>query len=180
MREIQALQALIPPATLEMCRSRGAPVSLERLGIALPMFFRLAEPAELAKCCDADGGLAERLVASARESASPGELLKRASAKHLTSARIRRAAIFALLGTTYAELEEEPPYTLVLAANTRGSALLRELKKRSAVPVITKPADYRLHNAAVTTAFERSLRADGVYQLASGCGDSLKMTPYIK
>ena len=175
-----ALARLVPPATAELCGSHVAPVSVERLGIALPMFFRLTGPSALAGCCDADGGLAERLCAAAQKSASPSELFSHAAARHLTSARIRRAALHCLLGTTYAEVEAPPPFTALLAANRRGTALLREIKKRSPVPVVTKPADYRALGPEAVRAFRRSVRADGVYTLASGSRDDpLRLSPYI-
>jgi hypothetical protein len=81
---------------------------------------------------------------------------------------------------TYDEVSAPPPYTLLLAANSRGTALLRRIKKRSQVPVVTKPADYRQLSVEAARAFGRSLRADGVYMLA--CGDSgnpIKMSPFI-
>lgn len=176
----ETLERLVPPATAGMCRSHGTPVSVEQLGLALPMFFRLADPAELASRCDADGGLAERLCRAAQNSVAPSELFAHAAAKHLTSAKIRRAALHCLLGTTYGDVEAPPPFTALLAANRRGTALLREIKKRSTVPVVTKPADYRTLDQTAVHAFERSVRADGVYMLACGDrGDPLRLSPYI-
>lgn len=178
--DIDTLERLVPAAMLELCKSRGAPVSSENFGIALPMHFRLADTEQLARCCDADGGLAERLCKAAKESTSPSQLYKRAAAKHLTAAKIRRATLNCLFGVTYDEVSAPPPYTLLLAANSRGTALLRRIKKRSQVPVVTKPADYRQLSVEAARAFGRSLRADGVYMLA--CGDSgnpIKMSPFI-
>lgn len=178
--DFEALKLLVPPATAGMCASRRKPVSIERLGAGLPLLFRLADPASLKNCCDADGGLAERLCAASRRSSSPSELFSNTAAKHLTSAKIRRAAIYCLLGTTYAEVESPPPFTAVLAANRRGTALLREIKKKSSIPVITKPSDYKSLGDAARRAFEKSLRADGVYALAcGGQSDPLKLTPHI-
>lgn len=175
-----ALGRLVPPETAALCRSRSTPVSSKRLGAALPLFFRLADPSELAKCCDADGGLAERLCAAARKSISAPELYENALAKHLTRAKIRRAALNCLLGVTYDEVGAPPPYTSLLAANSRGTALLREIKKRSRIPVVTKPADYRALPPGAKCAFERCARADGIYMLACGDrGDPLTLSPVI-
>lgn len=178
--DFETLSRLVPDTTYELCKSKGAPVSSDRLGIALPMHFRLADPAVLARCCDADGGLAERLCKAAKDSMTPKELYANAAAKHLTSAKIRRAALNCLFGVTYDEVSALPPYTLLLAANQRGTALLRKIKKRSSVPVVTKPADYRQMPEDAARAFERSLRADGIYMLACGdARDPVKMSPVI-
>jgi len=175
-----ALQRLVPPQTLALFESRGTPVSSERLGPALPMFFRLADPAELAKCCDADGGIAARLCSAAQKSLSASELYENALAKHVTRAKIRRAALNCLFGVTYDEVGAPPPYTSLLAANSSGTALLREIKKRSRIPVVTKPADYRALPPEAARAFERCARADGIYMLACGDrGDPLTLTPAI-
>mgnify|MGYP000882265801 FL=1 len=178
--DFELLSQLVPSQSLELCRRQGAPVSSENLGIALPMHFLLSDPAQLARCCDADGGLAERLCKAAKRSAGPSELYANTAAKHLTAAKIRRAALFCLFGVTYDEVSAPPPYTLLLAANPRGTKLLRAIKKRSRIPVVTKPADYRLLPEEAARAFERSLRADEVYMLATGERENpIKMSPVI-
>jgi Predicted nucleotidyltransferase len=180
--DFAALDRLVPAPTSAMCVECDKPVAVERLGVGLPLFFRLANPAELERCCDADGGLARRLCAASQKSFLPSELFAHTAAKHLTSARIRRAALYCLFSTIYSEVEAAPAFTAVLAANRRGTALLREIneKKKSQLTVITKPADYKKLEKDARLAFEKSLRADGVFMLACGkkC-DPLTLTPYI-
>lgn len=56
--------------------------------------------------------------------------------KRFTHARIRQALISAVLGIKKADLEREQPYIRVLGANEEGRKLLREIRNRSAVPVV--------------------------------------------
>ena len=70
--------------------------------------------------------------------------------------------LFALLGVTKADLDAEPQYTSLLAANSVGREILSSLRKGNASPVlVTKFAD-----APDCRQRELSERADALYTLA--------------
>lgn len=57
--------------------------------------------------------------------------------------RIRRVLICSLLGITSDMTPHMPDYIRVLAMNKNGQAALKEIKKRTSLPIITKAADYK-------------------------------------
>ncbi len=103
------------------------------------VFFRLFYRGE--ETAEGEGGLLERIRASALGTCSPEEFFKAVRTKKYTDARIRRAMLFAMLGVKREMLKSPPPYTVLLAANGRGREYLSELRKTGTFPVITKPSD---------------------------------------
>lgn len=85
-------------------------------------------------------GLPRRLERAGRECAGLEEFYDRAKTRRYTQARLRRLALWAFLGLTAADVPDAPPYLRVLALNGRGREVLREMKARAVVPVLTKPA----------------------------------------
>ena len=60
--------------------------------------------------------------------------------KTILHARIRRALFNILLGITKTDINTPPQYIKVLAANKTGCALIKEIKEKSEIPIITKPS----------------------------------------
>ena len=114
-------------------------------------------------------GLEYRILSAAQESCSLSELLDRASSKRHPKSRIHRALACCLLGLTWAEAGEfdrrGPQYARVLAMNGRGRALLRAIREKSALPLITKTSRFasskHLHQSpGELTLLQRMLRLD--------------------
>ena len=85
-----------------------------------------------------DRAALERLLAAAPQVHTAAELFAAAASKRTTDAALRRAALYALCGTTEADIAAPPAYTRLLAANARGCAALDRAKRGF---VLTKPAD---------------------------------------
>ena len=97
----------------------------------------------LAGINDVSEGLENRFIKAARECDSVDELCKLVKSKRYAMSRIRRIAYSALLGLTKELAKMPPSYIRVLGMNSRGAALLRQMKSGcSSLPVITKPADF--------------------------------------
>ena len=90
-----------------------------------------------------------------------------AKSKRYALSRIRRMALSAALGVTRSDAAGLPPYLRVLAANETGRALLREMKARAAVPILTKPAAVRELPADARRIFELTAAAHDLYLLCS-------------
>lgn len=166
--DLAALADYLPPASFAVLKreiedGRG-PVFPEDLGQAVLAFYRLADPGMLEGCASMGGGLHHRLISAAHEARTVGEMFTLAAAKHYTDTRIRRAALQGMLGVTPEDLAASPAWTLLLGASQRGLTLLRELRRRDSLPIITKPADIPVH-AAPRQAELRS-RAAALYTLA--------------
>ena len=181
----EALGGYLPAGTIEVLREAiaagRAPVFPAGLGQAVLAHYRLADPDALSVCASMRGGLAHRLCAVAREARGLDEMLALAATKVYTNTRIRRAVLQGMLGVTEADFAAAPSGTLLLAANAAGRELLREIRRRGGMPVVTKPADLA---GAVT---ERELilrrRAEALYTLAMpeplSAGEFVKCAPFF-
>ena len=75
----------------------------------------------------------------ARASADPGAFTADLPTKKYTAARMRRELLFSILGR--GQPERDPRFTVLLAANGRGRAVLAARRKENGIPVIVRPAD---------------------------------------
>lgn len=136
------------------------PVDAERVTAAILGYFRLADPVSESKFAESGGGLYGRLCAASREATDLESFYSSAASKRYTDSRIRRAVFFSLTGVTDDDLRRPPEYTMLLAANTRGRAFLRNIP--SGLTVVTKPAD-----APDCRQRELSRRFDALFTLAA-------------
>lgn len=119
-----------------------------------------------------DKALFSRLQRAARTACSIEELVAAATDKVCTAARARRAILAILLDIKAEDVKARPAYTSLLAANEKGKAYLRSVKKTALIPIITKPASYKKH-PDIVPQFEKALAAE---ELAAACTEGLK--PY--
>lgn len=106
-----------------------------------------------------DSELAATLRNAARNAASLEEAVQLATGKIYTAARVRRGILALWLGTTVGQVKAPPAYTLLLAANQKGTAYLKTIKKTCPLPIITKPAAYTAL-LADPAPFEAALAAE--------------------
>ncbi len=127
---------------------------------------------------DSGEGLSHRLYQAVRQGRTLEEVYALAKTKRYAHARIRRLALWGALGLRTGGLPERPPYLRVLGAGERGRALLREMKSRSALPVITKPA----HGRGIPL-LELEARCTDLYQLCrrepGPCGAEWTSSPVM-
>lgn len=100
-------------------------------------------PEEAQRLPDSGEGLARRLLDAAREARDLEELYRLTKTKRYAHARVRRLALWAFLGLEAARRPAEVPYLRVLGLTGRGREVLREMGRRSRVPILTKPAHAR-------------------------------------
>lgn len=127
------------------------------------MHYRLCDDEEIAAYDGLSGGLAARFVRSARQAQAGSELLPLLKTKKYTDAYLRRALLTGYLGVTRAVLNAPPAYTQILGMTARGEQILSSVRRKKAIPILTKPADYRHLPDAARTAAERAERADSLY-----------------
>lgn len=162
----QAAQ-LLPQSSLEILdrefRQGRCPGSLQWAERGVLYRLRTMTEADFAAIADCTEGLEHRLVRSATQAGSLEEFYALAKSKRYAHARIRRIVLRAFLGMT--GLPEQVPYLRVLGANVRGLELLREMKTRSTLPVITKPAHGRNLEGEAGALFAQARRADDLWGL---------------
>jgi len=163
----EAWQHMVPEGTaavLEREIAAGhAPSSMTCAGRSVLYQLRKMEEEEFRPYDGGEEGLYHRFYKAVRQGNNLEEILNLAKTKRYTHARLRRMALHAWL-----ELESAPermPYLRVLAANKRGCALLKEMKKTAALPVITKSAGVRKMGEDIDRFFAAEARNTDLYAL---------------
>ena len=113
---------------------------LERAVIAR---LRSMTPEEAETLPDSGDGLAARLLAAARRAGGLEELYALAKTRTYAHARVRRLALYALLGLRREDIPPAPPYIRVLGFNGQGRELLKEMARKASLPLLVKPAHSR-------------------------------------
>ncbi len=140
----EALAAVPDAALLEASEARGDVHEEEALTQALLYLLRTTPPEALARISGMDEGLEYRFIAAARTAKAREELLSLVKTKRYTHARLSRAALSALLGITkdFSAAHSVPTYARILGFKKEAAPLLRAIKERASIPIITKAADF--------------------------------------
>jgi hypothetical protein len=93
-------------------------------------------------------------------------ILEGAKTKRYAMSRLRRMLLCAVLGLNADDGTAPPPYIRVLAMNKTGMRLLREIREKSNLPVITKPAAAKSLDSKARAFFNKEANADDFYVLA--------------
>ncbi|MBD5118524.1 MAG: nucleotidyltransferase family protein [Clostridiales bacterium] len=105
--------------------------------------LRAMDEEDFAALPDCGEGLSHRLYCAVRQGRMLEEVYDLAKTKRYAHSRIRRAALWGALGLRECDRPAHPTYLRVLGANGRGREVLREMKTKAALPIITKPAHGR-------------------------------------
>lgn len=154
------------PGTAQALQTAGA-ADMRRVERAMLARLRTMDEAGFAALPDSGAaeGLPFRLVRAARQAASLEMFYDLAKTRRYAHARIRRLAVWAFLGITARDIPQTPPYLRVLGFNRRGQALLREMKTKASLPVLTKPAHARELGGEAARLFELEARCTDLFDL---------------
>jgi predicted nucleotidyltransferase len=149
----------------EEIKRHSGPVSAEdfekMLLYALRMGGSLPDKAE---------GLDNRMRKAAFSSGTAEEFFAAVKCKRYTMARIKRAAMQALLGITEEDIlslrAAQPVYARLLGYTRRLEGLVGELARRARIPFVTHPADFNPDSAAIGRLWQIDLAASDIYSLA--------------
>lgn len=162
----EAADSFLTEASRETYRLEAAagraPVSLKNAERAVLARLRSMSEEDFAAYDEGGEGLYRRFCAAAHQARSIEELLEAVKTKRYAMARLRRMLLRAYLALPDAA---EVPYLQVLAANSRGCALLKEMKQAATLPVLTKSAEARNFEGAARAVFEAECRCTDLYAL---------------
>lgn len=180
-----AAEGLLPPGSAEVLRQ--APLAdLGRCERAVLARLRTMTAGDWAALPDAGAaeGLPDRLVRAARQAGSLNEFYETAKTRRYAHARLRRLVLWAFLGLTGADRPASPPYLRVLGFNGRGREVLREMKEKSVLPILTKPAHARSLPEEGRRLFELEARCTDLYALTlprpERCGREWRESPVFR
>ena len=162
----EELERWTPPGT-RAALERAGTADMERIQRAVLARLRQMDERDFSRLPDSGAaeGLPARLMRAAGKAGSLEEFYELAKTKRYAHARIRRLALWAFLGLTAADRPSGPSYLRVLGMNGRGKALLREMKVRAAVPVLTKTAHVRELDEEARRLFALECRGTDLYGL---------------
>jgi predicted nucleotidyltransferase len=136
--------AFIPPQAREVYQAEAdagrGPVFLEAIEQAILSRLRMLPDEAYTRLPDATEGLGGRLRRYAASCPDISSILEGTKTKRYALSRIRRMLMCAALGINGEDTLVPPPYIRVVAANKKGRQLIKRIKERTALPVVTKPA----------------------------------------
>ncbi len=144
---------------------KGEAADMKHLERALVARLRSMTLAEAEALPDSGDGLAARLLYAARQTASLEELYALTKTRTYAHARIRRLALYALLGLREADRPAAPPYIRALGFNRLGQDVLREMNRRAALPFSVKPAHIPRFSPEAQALFALEERFTDLYSL---------------
>lgn len=158
------------------------PVQRQNCDQALVAYLRRLSPAQLQPYCGGNDGFAERLHRAISVGCTFDDICTAAQTKRYPLARIRRALLRAYLDLPLNDGTAQ--YARVLAIGARGQAILKQCKKHSTLPIITKPSVARQLPDVLQSALAQDARADELYAFAQPCGIDVagvhfRKTPYL-
>ena len=151
---------------LEEMRKGSAPVFIESAELAILSRLRATSEDGFAKLPGAAEGLDRRFFKYAVTEPTVDLILEKIKTKRYAMSRLRRMLLCACLGITAEDSAQPPPYLRVLAMNSVGRELLRDIRERTSLPIITKPA----------AAHELSLHARKLFYKEAAATDFYALT----
>jgi predicted nucleotidyltransferase len=173
----EQLNESVPVLTARLLEKKddSSNVAIDRAVLA---HLRINSKLQLASFAECSPELASEWKKAVRVCSTVEEVVKAATSKHYTSARVRRALWHSYLQTPKSAPLTTPCFTNLLATDQLGRAFLRSVAKNSSIAVITRPSNANI-SETVYSQYEFSAVADEVYASLHGinCG---KKSPIIK
>jgi predicted nucleotidyltransferase len=150
----------------EEIKAGRAPVFMQAGELAMLSRLRCMNEADFAKLPGATEGLDRRFFKYAVTESTVEAILNKVKTKRYAMSRLRRMLLCACLGITAEDSAQPPPYLRVLAMNGAGRELLRDIKARIDMPIITKPAEAHELPPRARELFYKEAAATDFYTLA--------------
>ncbi|MBR5543474.1 MAG: nucleotidyltransferase family protein [Oscillospiraceae bacterium] len=161
--------ALLPPASHEIYLREldygNAPVLTQDADSSVMSVLKRFSPEDFRKYSDISEGLEFRLCDCIAQSTTLKDTADLAKTKRYAHSRIRRILLNAFLGCEAHFSEGIVPYARILAFNRTGREIIKKAKKRSDVPVITRPSEIKNESKKAESLLALESRADDIYSL---------------
>lgn len=160
----------VPLTTKEILKEQialgKAPVYPNNFSDCILAIIRRSGPGELKKIIEMEEGLENRVFQLAQSTTSLNELIEKLKTKRYTHTRIQRLLTHILINFKQDYVFYEPQYLRVLGFNNNGKKLLKLIKQKSQLPIVTKFAHGHRN---LSTSGQRMLnlesRATDIYAL---------------
>ncbi len=164
--DMDELSECVPDAT-KSALARKERDSFNAIDRAILAFLKIAPKQLLASYAECTPELAAALKSASNRAQTVDELVKMATSKHYTSARVRRCLWHGYLQTPKNIPLSVPHFTNLLGADAVGREYLRSVAKTRSITVVTRPSNAEV-SEEVSGQYARSAMVDSVY--AALCG----------
>lgn len=141
------IEHTMPESSFEILKNRvvnGLTPDFDKTSYSIISFFRNSSPDDLRKLPYMSEGLEYRIIRAAEKSTDLKTFFHLCNSSRYPDSRIRRITSCVLTGATEKNLADAKkfgcPYIKALAFNKKGASLLKSMKKKTALPIITKPS----------------------------------------
>lgn len=146
------------------------PLFLDDFSDVMLYRLRMIKESELQNYLNVREGIENRLKKYAESCTSSEELIEAVKTKRYTRTYIQRMLCHLLLDIRKSDIAlfkdlNCPAYIRILAFNEKGTHLIKEIKKRSDYPIISKVADFKCHDKRIAKMFAYDIQATGIYNL---------------
>ncbi len=181
----------LPDSTLQIIKREikhnHIPIFLQDFETIILYTLRRMSPHELTAYFDVEEGLENRIIKAAQVCGNLKQLITQIKSKRYTETRIQRILIHVLLNIPKEMVDSRTPqYLRVLGFNQRGTIILKEINKKTNVPIITRASQYKNLNQIAKAMFEKDLLSTDIYSLAykepilrNGSSDFLRRVIYF-
>lgn len=172
-RDMPLLRSATPPdVAMELeaeIAALHAPKGAGRLSDAILYALRMRTRAQLAALPDVSEGLENTIYEAARTCTDYPAFLAAIKTKRYTLARLRRIAMYALLGVDKAFFARHaaPRYLRVLGVRRDALPLLSVLSEKASLPIVISYQDYTALNSAAKEQFDLDLFAGELLAMAA-------------
>jgi len=160
----------IPEASLNIykkeTKAQCAPVFLKNADSAILSVLKRMSASDFKKYADVSEGLEFRLCDAIASSKTLTEAIDYAKTKRYAHSRIRRILLNAFLDIDGNLCSQSVPYARILAFNDKGRDMIKLAKKRTEIPLITKPSSInKIESKSSSELLALERRADDIYSL---------------
>ncbi len=129
------------------------------------IIFKLRQKDSFKDLPDLREGLENRLKKCVATASNVEELLSLMQTKRYTNAAIRRLVLSAALEISNDDAKNDIPYIRVLGFNKKGEEIIKEIAKKSKLPLIINTKQIALLNGFAKETFNKQSKINDIYQL---------------
>ncbi len=140
------------------------PAFLDKFNTQIMYLLRKSKPSDLAFFPGVTEGLENKIYNSLSETDNIEDLINLVKSKRFTETRIKRIFTEILLDIKTDMEKQNPEYIRILAFNEKGRDILKLMKEKSSLPIITKFADYYYSQSGnAKSQLDLEIRATNIY-----------------
>lgn len=140
------------------------PAFLDKFNTQIMYLLRKSKPSELTLFPGVTEGLENKIYNSLSETDNIEDLVNLVKSKRFTETRIKRIFTEILLDIKTDMEKQNPEYLRILAFNEKGRDILRVMKEKSSLPIITKFADfYYSQSGKAKSQLDLEIRSTNIY-----------------